>query len=84
MEREEPSSGLVNAFGNEVGGEKFAGVYSFFMFERVVLLGERHGAAVEPHVDQVSLAVHGLAGFSHEYDMVHVWAVEVDFLVIVG
>ena len=59
VQGEEPTPGLVHAFGNEVGGEV---VLEFVLvLERVVQLGVRHRAAVEPNVDKVRFAEHLLA-----------------------
>lgn len=43
-----PSSGLVNAFCDEVGGERVLELP--FVFKRVVDLGVRHAAALKPAV----------------------------------
>ncbi len=50
--------------------------------EGVVQLGVGHGAGVEPHVDEVALAVHGLAVVAHEHDAVDVRAVQVNLVVV--
>ena len=44
----------------------------------------RHGARVEPHVNQVKFATHRLAGGRHQYDTVHVWTVHVYLLVVLA
>ena len=62
MEGEEPTAGLVDALGDEVGREKTAAVKAFFVLEGVMDLGVGHGAGVEPNVDKVGLAVHGASG----------------------
>ena len=41
-----------------------------------------HGTAVEPHVNEVELAAHGLSALADEHDVVNVWAVEVDTVVV--
>ena len=60
MEGEEPSARLVDALGDEVGGIDGAAIDEFLVLEGIVHLGEGHSAAVEPHVDEVRLALHGL------------------------
>ena len=42
----------------------------------------RHRAGVEPHVDEVALALHGLAALRNEHDVVHVGAVQVNLVII--
>ena len=53
-----------------------------FILERVMYLRVRHGSRIEPHVDQIFLPVHRLSGGRNQYNVVHVRAVQVDFLVI--
>jgi hypothetical protein len=60
MQGIKPATCLVNAFGNKIGRESF-GLNFFLVLKRKMPLGIRHGAAVEPDVDQVGLAVHGLS-----------------------
>ena len=61
MQREEPSACLVNTLGNEVGRIKLAIVKTILVFKRIVDLCVWHGTGIEPHVDQVGLAVHRAA-----------------------
>ena len=82
MQREEPAARLVHALGNEVGGEECAVVNGLLVLERVVQLGIGHRTAVKPHVDQVELALHGLASVAHQHDVVHVGAVDVNLVII--
>ena len=82
MQGEEPAAGLVHTFGNEVGGKHGAVFDQFLVLEGVVHLGVGHGAGIEPHIDEVRFAAHGLAGFGHKDEIVHVGAVEVNLLVI--
>ncbi len=70
----EPAAGLVEAFGDEVGGEEF--VQFTGPFEGVVLLGVGHGAGFEPAVEHFGGAAVGLA-VEREGDLVHVVLVEV-------
>ena len=56
VQREEPATGLVDAFSDEVGRERKTRLVS-----HVMILGVRHSARVEPHVDEVGLAEHFLA-----------------------
>ena len=76
MQREEPPAGLVDALGDEVGGVYLPELLP--VFERVVHLCVRHGSGVEPDVDQVGFAAHGLALRRDEDDRVDVGAVQVD------
>ena len=82
VESEKPSAGLVDAFSDEVGGEEVATVESLLVFKGVMDLGIGHRTGVKPHVDQVGLAVHGLAGGEREYDVVDIGTVEVDTLIV--
>ena len=48
VERVEPASSLVDGFADEVGGEAL--VEPVLVLERVMPLGVRHGAGVEPGI----------------------------------
>ncbi len=76
MQREEPSAGLVDTLGDEVGGEHLAELVG--VLERIVYLGVRHRARIEPHVDQVALALHRLALRRGEHYAVDIGTVQVD------
>ena len=79
MEGIEPAARLVDAFGNEV--RSLAELLRPEVAE--TLLGIRHGAGIEPHVDEVRLAEHLPAAVGHEDNIVHVWTVQVDLIVII-
>ena len=51
----EPASGLINTLGNEVGRKGL--IKQITMFKRVVQLGKRHRATVEPNINQLRCAV---------------------------
>ncbi len=51
MEREEPSTSLVDTLSNEIGREKIATVKRFLVFKRIMDLRVRHGSGVKPYVD---------------------------------
>ena len=82
MQGEEPSTGLVHTLGDEVGRIVGAVVHDFLVLERIVQLCIGHGTRVEPYVDEVELALHGLAVLRHEDDVVHIGAVEVNLVVV--
>ena len=84
MEREEPAASLIDTLGDEVGGIDRAAVEQLLVLERIVDLGIRHGAGVEPDVDEVALALHRLAAVGDERDLVHVGTVQIDFVVVLS
>ena len=84
MKREEPASRLVDPFSDEVSGVDLACVEGLLILERVMDLRVRHGARVEPYVDEVRLALHRAAGRGDKHDVVHVRAMQVDAVVILG
>ena len=45
-------------------------------------LSVRHRTGVEPHVNEVGLALHGLALVADEHDVVHIGAVQVNAVVV--
>ncbi len=47
-------------------------------------LGIGHRTAVEPHVDEVCFAIHGLARRGHKHYVVDIGTVQIDFLVVFG
>ena len=81
MQREEPTTGLIDALRDEVGGE--VGLEELFVLERIVQLAVRHGAGVEPHVDEVALAVHLLTRRGDQHDGIDVRFMEVNVVVVV-
>ncbi len=84
MQGEEPAACLVDTFGYEVGREQLAVVESVFILKRIVNLGIGHRTAVEPHVDEVCFAIHGLARRGHKHYVVDIGTVQIDFLVVFG
>ena len=62
----EPAAGLVDGFADEVGGETLLEL--FFVLKGIMPLGEGHGAAVVPAVDDFLGAVHGLAAMGAPED----------------
>jgi len=81
MQGVEPSAGLVDALGDEVGreGPGFTGLWTdhVTVLEGVMPLGIGHGAAVEPDVDEVRDPAHGAALGAHQHDLVHKGLVQV-------
>ncbi len=75
----EPAARLVDGLADVVGGEALA--EELLVLERVVPLAERHGAGVEPGVDDLGHAAH-LAGAvgTGERDVVDVGPVEFQIL----
>ena len=54
---------------------------SSLIFERIVLLRERHGSAVEPAVHHLRYPCHRLAADrTCEMDVIHIWSVKLDIL----
>ena len=84
MKREEPATRLVDPFSNKVSGVDLACVEGLLILERVMDLCVRHGAGVEPYVDEVRLAFHRAPCGGDEHDVVHVRAMQVDAVVILG
>ena len=82
MQGEEPSARLVYALVDEVGGERRALVYRVGVLKRIMNLRVRHAAGVEPHVDEVGFALHGLTCLAAEYYVVDIRAVKVNPVVI--
>ncbi len=79
---EEPAACLVNALGYEVGGEDLATVERLLVLERIVYLGVRHRAAVEPHVHEVRLTPQHCPTLPHEQYLVNERAVKVYTVVV--
>ena len=73
----EPAAGLVDGLGDEVCRE--LGLEELLVLERIVVLGERHGAGVEPAVDDFGDSLH-LAAAVRALDLhaVHIGTVEFD------
>ena len=84
MQGVEPTACLVHALGYEVSREYGAVVYQFPVLERIVHLCERHGAAVEPYVNQVSLTLHHTACLRYQHDIIDIRTVEVNLIIILS
>ena len=82
MQREEPTAGLIHSLGDEIGREMGPVVDQFFILERVVYLSVRHSSRVKPDVDQVFFANHPLSRGGYQYNIIHIRAMQVDFLVV--
>ena len=82
MEREEPSTRLVNTFGNEIGRVGGAFVNQFLVFKRVVNLCVWHGTGIKPHVDEVEFASEHIALVRHQFDVIYIRTVQVYLIVI--
>ena len=57
-------------------------VQQFLVLERIVYLRIRHGAGVEPYVNQIRFALHGFAGFGNKDNIIYIRTVKV-YLVVV-
>ena len=74
-ERVEPSSGLVEPFRDEIGGEMFVEVG--FVFKRIMLLRVGHGAAFKPAVEHFRDAGQDRAGFRLDRELVDEMLVDI-------
>ena len=50
--------------------------------KRIVLLSIRHGARVKPNVNQIALTLHGFACLVDQNDIIYVWTVQVNLIII--
>ena len=82
MQCVEPSACLVNTFGNKIGRIYGAAVKQFLVLERIVYLSVRHGTGIEPHVNEVELACHYLAGRRYKLDVINVRTVQVNLVIV--
>ena len=82
MERKEPSAGLVDTLGDEIGRIYLAVVKRLLVFKRIVYLCIRHGAGVKPHVDEVFLAIHRFSGGREQNDVIDIGTMEVYAVII--
>ena len=81
VQREEPTTSLIDTLGDEVGGIYILELRAT-IFEGIVQLSIRHRTTIEPNVDQVGLAVHRLARRAHQHDIIYVGTVQVDCRVV--
>ena len=63
MQSVEPTTGLINSFGDKICRKKFTVVYQFSVFKRIVPLGIRHRTAVKPYINQVGFSIHRFAAW---------------------
>ena len=50
--------------------------------KRIVLLSIRHGARVKPNINQIALTLHGFARLVDQNDIIYVWTVQIDLIII--
>ena len=83
MEREEPTTCLVDALCDEVCRENLPTLDLLTMLERIVYLRKGHSSRVKPYVDQIALTTHRtLAILSHERDLVNIGTVQVNLVIV--
>ena len=82
MEREEPSACLVHALGNEVGRIDRAVVQQLLVFKWIMNLGVGHSSRIKPDIDEVQFACEHSTARAHQFDIIHVGAVEVNAVVV--
>ena len=80
MKCEEPTTCLVNTFGNEI--RRKHSLERFFIFKRIVNLRVRHRTRIEPNIDNIRFAVHLLTFRRNKNNIVNVWAVNVEFVIV--
>ena len=83
MESEEPSASLIDTFSDEVGWIACTIVENLLIFKWIVDLCVRHRTTVKPHVYKVGLALHWLARWTHEHDVIDIRTMQVDLLIVV-
>ncbi len=80
-QRIEPASGLVDSFTDEISREQFL-VKVFLIFKRIMMLGKRHRAAVEPAIHDFRDPGHGSSAlFASDMDLVHIRSVQFDVII---
>ena len=82
MQGEEPTTSLVNALVDKVGGESTILVDGITVFEGIVLLCVWHSTRIKPNVDEVSLTLHGLACRRNQRDIVDIGTMHVNAIVV--
>ena len=78
VQRVEPAAGLVHALGDKVCGLAEGPLAQ----PCEAFLGIRHGAGIEPDVDQVALAHHLPAIVRDEEEVVHIGTVEIHLVIV--
>ena len=77
----EPASGLVDRFGDELRGE--AALEKLLVLKRIMILGERHGAGIEPAVDDFGDTLHGAAAVrTLDLNIIHERPVQLDIGIV--
>ena len=83
VEGEEPTTGLVNTLGDEVGWINTAIVEGFLVFEWIVNLCVWHRTRIKPYINKVKFTSQDMSCLADELDIIHVRTVEVNLLVII-
>ena len=78
----EPSACLVNTLGNEVRRIHSTAVKQLLVLEWIVDLCIWHCTGVEPNVNEVELTCHNLACWRYKLDVIHIWTVQVNLVVV--
>ena len=82
MQREEPTTGLVHTLSDEISGIDYAVIKCFLVLKGIVNLCVRHGAAVEPHIDEIQFALQRLSARTYQHDIIHIRTVQVNAVVV--
>ena len=82
MQGKEPTACLVNTLSDKVSRIDLTIIELLQVLERIVDLGIRHSAGIEPYIDQVCLTLHRLAGSGNQDNIIHIRTVQIDLLVV--
>src|SRR6202008_5079930 len=87
MQGIEPASCLVHSFCDKICRInpikwifKWPGMIRLQFLRIQTPLGIGHRATVEPNIDQVGHTLHWLSTIRNQYDIIYVWAVQIELL----
>src|SRR5690606_2438206 len=76
----EPTSCLINAFGNKIRRKILFD--NFFIFKVKMPLSIVHRSAVEPDIHQVRNAFHWPALFAHKNDLINIGLMKIKYVIM--
>ena len=79
MQGEEPTSGLIHAFGDEVCW-KIGGPWRVFLVvlpKHEMILGIGHGSGIKPNIHQIRFSIHRLSGGRYQDQLIHLRPVQI-------
>ena len=82
MQCKEPSACLIHTFRDKVSRIYFTVIQNIFILEWIMNLRIRHSTGIKPDINQVRFALHRLAVFRYQNDIVYIRTMKIYLIII--